>query len=107
MGDEMFYVHEKLSNAVSTLATGSGRIKERLLDAFIGMHTLYGKQYDGDIGSGLTELFDRLTAVRATADEGDVAATINAMSENEAVELAYLIVRIDSQVDTYLREKDL
>lgn len=51
-----------------------------------------------DLPDGLRQRFERvqerLTAVKATADEGDVVASLNEMSEDEAAEIATEIVEL-------------
>lgn len=92
------HAREKFSAAVDALATHPGSIKERLISAYAGS-VLSVRDYPGGVPAGfaqrLNELHARMTAVPG---DGSIAATVNAMPDDEAVECAKEIVAITWQL---------
>jgi hypothetical protein len=88
------YAREQFSAAVRILAESRGRIKERLLDAY-RLQVIHAIPAQAGLSPAirrrLTDLERRMTG-SSPADNDKVAATIAAMSENEAVEIAREIV---------------
>jgi predicted nucleotidyltransferase len=77
---------EHFSNAVLTLATHRGGIKERLVLAGLELAKISEKEYDlmpGDLGEGFERFMDRLT------DGGPISETVKALTEGEAEALAH------------------
>ncbi|MFQ5938585.1 MAG: hypothetical protein ACE5KL_00750 [Alphaproteobacteria bacterium] len=102
--ERRIYVHEKLSNAVQKLATGTGRIEERLFDAAVAFITLPPRDFPNHLKGDFEKLRRRLTSVKALgADkaqraESDLIATLSQMSDDDAVGLAGAIVRLEGQM---------
>jgi hypothetical protein len=93
------YCLQKAKQAVSTLATGRGRINERLNNAFYDIgHLLLDKLPEGDPQNTYRKFNEHITAVEARGSEGNVQATLNAISEDEARSIAQLIVDLEYQL---------
>ena len=97
--DGFSYAHEKVSKAVYLLAVGSGRIQARLLDAAIAFVAVNLDDFPTNLKPEFAYVRDRLTRVAATADEGDIAATLAVMSDDEAVDLAEKLVSLDFELE--------
>jgi hypothetical protein len=101
-----FKVDQELGRAIDYLATGHERIRERL--AYIAGSTLGGLSPE-DFPEPLRELassiFDRLDTTEPTGNEGSYAASIHAMSEDEASQLASDIVSLHYRVGQYWSER--
>jgi hypothetical protein len=97
------YAVEKLWEAVDVLATDKHRIKARLERAAVGVAQASGaKDWPPALKAEHRALLDRLTAVQPTANEGAVAATVEQMSEDDAVEIAGAIIALAHKVtDAY------
>ncbi len=96
--ERRIYVHEQLSDAVQKLATGPGRIEERLLDAAVAFITLSSRDFPNHLKGDFEEHRRRLTSVKAQGAESDLIATLSQMTEDEAVGLAGAIVRLEGQM---------
>ena len=93
------YAYEKFSAAVHTLATGPGRINERLLYAYLAMVALSPEDFPaGDLRTDYQRLYAALTPKEAKRDEGKVKATLDEMGEDDAVELAELICDMEYRI---------
>jgi hypothetical protein len=89
------YAYEKFWVGVQTLATGSGRIKERLESAYV--HSLIRvnpEDLPGDLGIRFNSIQDEITKLPAVRDEGTAAATLKEMSEERACQIAKELVEI-------------
>jgi len=100
------YAVEKLREAVGVLATDKLRIKTRLQRAAVRVAQASGaKDWPPELKADHQALLDRLTAVQPTANEGAVAATVEQMSEDDAVEIAGAIVALAHRVTDACRAK--
>jgi hypothetical protein len=91
------YMWEVLYRGTRSLASGTGRIQERLEDTFIYMAgRLTGPNMDlpADLEVRAQEIIRRGTCMPAKGDEGTIAATCRSMSDQEAVSLAEEIVSL-------------
>ncbi len=61
---------------------------------------------EGEAKDTFAEFYRRITAVRATGNEGDVKATLATISEDEAVELAKLVVGLEYKISVALGRED-
>lgn len=91
------YAREKLGVAVDGLASGSGAIQDRLLNAFMSFHTLQPRDFaKAQEGAAFKSIMDRLTAVTdGDPDNGHVKNTLAQMSDEAASRLASDIVELD------------
>ena len=93
------YCIEKFQRAVDALADSIDPWQERLLSAFLCMHVLQMKgNVPPDLEPRVAALFKRLTRVEAKADEGNVQATINVMSDREGAEIIHEICSINDHL---------
>ena len=84
---EQSYPREKMTTAVSILATHPGKIKERLFDAYIEFHTI-GEDMPQPFQCDFQWIVQELNKPCGENGEGTVKATLNAMTEAHAVEIA-------------------
>lgn len=96
------YAYEKLSVAVTDMATSTDSLQKRLANAYIfGFHTI-GLDVNADLPPNLRSLYreieKNLTKVPAHGDEGSVVATTNAMSDDEAKKLIEQIAYLCDEV---------
>lgn len=101
------YEWEKLSQALDILATGRGGIRQRLIAAAMQAHILgEPDRFPADVRPLLTRFWAEMTAVPSET-EGSIAASVNAMSEEQAVKLAgqlrsiYFRVHAESGADEW------
>jgi hypothetical protein len=89
------YSIEKLGDTVGTLATGKGRIKERLADSFAHSFALVDPYaFPDELKTMILEVKKDLTSISPVGDEGHVRATLNRMDEDRAVQIANIILGI-------------
>lgn len=92
---DKLYAREKLGDTVDTLATGKGRIKERLEAAYVwSLIHVDPNALPDEARTMLLEVREELTRVPAVGDEGSVRATLSKMDEDRAVELVKIILDI-------------
>lgn len=101
------YAWEKSYLSVRGMATGVASLQARVGDAFTSSLCLLNREnVTPDIFRRVGEVKRRLTCISAKAGEGDVAATLAKMSNEEAISIAEEIVDIfDSIAKTYGRQK--
>ena len=76
--------------AVTSLATGTARIQERLCNAIIGaLGHLRMDEVPADLRPLLGKIHERTDRVEQKEDEGRLRATLSQMSDREAVQLAH------------------
>jgi hypothetical protein len=93
------YANEKLYTAALILATGQGGIHERLESAFAEqLIRLLPEDIPKDIREDFDEVNSALTRVKAKGTEGDIAASIKELSEEEAARLAEKIFNMFAEV---------
>jgi hypothetical protein len=83
------YAYEKFLVAIDALATGRGRIQERLQDALV---YLLIRDLSKDLPESMRERFVEIeteaTSVNPTGDEGSIAASIRTLSEERCAAIA-------------------
>lgn len=96
------YTWEKFHVAVSSLASGTGSIQERLFNAYTGSLMLLEVHEPNDLPADMRDDFEeitrKLTAVEPVGDEGSVWASTNAMTDMEASEIADRIVSLYDRI---------
>ena len=92
---KIMYAVEKYGNAVDTLATGRGAIKDRLVSAVYAISVLRPENFPPDL------LGDHEWIIRETTrwpaelpGEGAIQATVRHMAEERAAEVAERILRV-------------
>ncbi len=105
--EDVNYTYEKLMVAVSTL-TGPGDIRARLLDAFISaLHVLGSNDFPEELRDDWLEIMQALTWLPAERDEGTAQRTVEAMSDDEAREVASQVFSLFLQVaERYCRAEE-
>jgi hypothetical protein len=89
------YTQEKLMQAVASLATGAGRVQERLMSAAIVLIRLRPDDFpEGELRRTFIGVRDDLTFEQATGDEGDIAATLSRTSDEDARAIAHRILNL-------------
>ena len=91
------YIFEKLMLTVNILATGKGRINDRLKSAVMSQFERLSPGHN-DIPNKYTvkhnQIMKQLTCVKPIGDEGSLTATIDSLSEDESQEIAEKIVSL-------------
>jgi hypothetical protein len=93
MPNSAFYVLEKLIQAVDTLATGSGRVQERIASA--ALHFLPARPEDlpyEDLRRTFIGIRDDIAFEPAKGNEGRIAATMKITSDEDARAIARRIL---------------
>jgi hypothetical protein len=105
MSGDLGYAHERFSVGVLILATHAGRIQERLIEAWTSQITYGATLMDGtgpkfpdDLSAEVAALGTRMTS------EGSVQATVDAMTADDASEIARQIVHLDYAIAEALEE---
>ncbi|MCA6110467.1 hypothetical protein [Bradyrhizobium cenepequi] len=91
---DLNYVLEKFSTAIYSLA-GNGPMQERLHSAYLSFHPVRISDFDDDpeMQADYREIMDRLTArAEGHPGEGKVPSTLRQMSDDEANQIADLII---------------
>jgi hypothetical protein len=89
MRDSDLYALEKLSAAVDTLATGAGRVQERLMEASIYLHRVRPDEIsDDELRRVFAGVMDDLTFEPARGDEGSIIATLSRTPDADASAIA-------------------
>jgi hypothetical protein len=89
------YAHEKLMQAVDALATGAGRVQERLHNAAIVLVRLQPNDFpEGELRRTFIGVLDDLTFEQATGDEGHIAATLRLTNDEDARAIAGRILHL-------------
>ena len=93
--DHLGYAWEKFQSAIFALA-GDGRTQSRILSASRSFHVLQLKDFANypELHDQYREITDRLTVVRTDPDKGYVPSTLESMSDDEAGEVATLIIEM-------------
>jgi hypothetical protein len=87
------YILEKLAVAVDCLAAGFGTIQERLTNAGTSALTrLEAEDFSEDTRTDFEEIFSTLTSIEHFGDEGQIAASAGALTDERARDTASKIV---------------
>ena len=82
------YTYAKLSDSVGILVTHQGSLRERIVFAFAPFITITPQSFPDELGKKYDDLVQRANAVQAEGDEGNIAATVREMSDDEVASLA-------------------
>lgn len=106
MPADLNYAHEKYAAAVRILALGTGDLRRRLLDAYLGSaHRAHppvggiGPPASDEAVERINALHERMTSHEAVDDEGTITATVNAMSADEVHDAATELIDIAAVLD--------
>jgi hypothetical protein len=94
------YTTEKFYQAVHSLV-GEGTLSDRLFAAGLTLIRLTGHKGlpSGNLGARIQNVLQQLRATPAVGEEGDLRASVNAMTEAERGRLAEEILGIYTEVD--------
>ena len=92
------YLYQKLSEAVRTLATGLGLLRERMVYALASFATITLSDFPEELRREYNILIERAGLLEAKGDEGRFAATLNQMSDEDVIRLAKTILSLEIQV---------
>lgn len=105
MVGDLNYAHEKYASSVRTLALLDSNLRARLIAAYTGGASLVGYPKDGlgppldeDLAERISNLHARLTE-RSDDDQGAIAATINAMTDDDIHSAAEELLEIAGELD--------
>ena len=89
------YPYEKFSGAVTTMATSPKTIQERVGDAYLfNLSQLRAEDLPEEIQYKFKDMAEKLTSIDPVGDKGSVYATIERMSEDEAIDIANAIIHM-------------
>jgi hypothetical protein len=92
------YGREKLRDAARIISSGKGPIRECLLAAWMqSLHVLVPDNFPEPDRQLFAEIRFRVTDRSATGEEGDVPATIRAMTEEEAGKVASEVLELHAR----------
>jgi hypothetical protein len=94
------YAKEKLTDAVYSLATGADRVQERLSHAAADvLIRLRPDDFpEGELRRKFIGIWDDLTFDQPTANEGNIAATLNRTDDEDARAIARRILSLYSAI---------
>jgi hypothetical protein len=89
------YAWEKFQIATFCLA-GEDRMQSRIYAAYSAFHPVQLKDFENypELHDKYREIMDRLTVVRTDREKGYVPATLESMADDEAREVATLIIEL-------------
>lgn len=87
------YGWEQFHKVIYTLASNPSGIKKRLITAYVyHLSNIRKKELPEDIQDDFRKIHEELTKVKPSGHEGSVAASVNAMDDSKASEIAEKIV---------------
>jgi len=90
--------YEKLQMGAEILATGGGRINERLATAFkVALYDVPAEALPAEARKRWDRVWKRVTAIEDPIN-GPFAASVGKMKEDEAAQIAQEIVAVDAMV---------
>ena len=100
------YAHEKLLDAIYSLATGAGRIQERLGHAAQSLIRLKPDDFpDKDLQWRFKGIVDDLTFEQPRENEGGIVASLRATDDEDASAIARRIVALYHAVNRLISER--
>lgn len=96
--DHFSYAFEKFGRAVHELAASAAPIKERLANATYHLGVLREEDVPEEMREEFKHLRGRITSGTPQDREGTLAATINQITEQEAVDIAGAIVSFNDRL---------
>ena len=100
------YFHEKFSAAVQSMAASPESIQDRIADAYISqLHVLQPDELPDEIRMDFKIMVQQLTGAEPLGNEGSVKASVNQMSEDDAVSVAQKIVHMYDAIEARYHEE--
>ena len=101
---DLGYTHSKLREAVRILARRPGQIRERLAYALAAVITISRDSFPDHLLGDFDDLMR--TATAAEPSEGNIAAILAELADDEAMGLVDVILRLEDEVAAELRKLD-
>ena len=100
------YAHEKLHDALYSLATGAGRVQERLGDAAYSLIRLKPDDFpDEGLRRSFNGIVDDLTFEQPRENEGGIVASLRVTDDEDARAIARRIVALYHAVNRLISER--
>jgi hypothetical protein len=102
---EALYALEKLADAVAALATGSGRVRDRLFEASTYLIRVRPEDIpDEDLRRTFIGVMDDdLSYAQPQGDEGRILATLRLANDDDARAIARRILDLHREFDRFLK----
>ena len=100
------YTYSKLSDSVGILVTHQGTLRERIIFAFAPFITISRQDFPDELGQKFDDLMQRATRYSAEATEGDIAATVREMSDDDVASLVREIHELEYLMRDVVRDLD-
>jgi hypothetical protein len=102
---EALYALEKLADAVAALATGSGRVRDRLFEASTYLIRVRPEDIpDEDLRRTFIGVMDDdLSYAQPQGDEGRILATLRLTNDDDARAIARRILDLHREFDRFLK----
>jgi len=97
------YAYEKFSEAIGIMATSELPLRQRLLEARTCFVAVDADDMPAEARADFVALDTRMSSVKASRGEGDWAATLAAVSDDEVRRLARLLVDIFWRLEDAVR----
>jgi hypothetical protein len=97
-----YHTLNKLSEAVDALATGSGRIQERVLEAALILFQIGADKMPEDLRRDLVRIIDDLIREDPNGTEGRSTATLGTIDDEHARVIARRILGLECKLDRAL-----
>jgi len=94
------YTYAKLSDSIRILVTHPGILRERIIHALGPFITISPQSFPDELVQKFEDLIKRANAVKAEGDEGNIAATVREMSDDDVASLAREI----HELEYYMRD---
>lgn len=95
----MQYALGKFKAGIDGMATSARSLQERLQGAAMSWPAVFASHFAaGEIREHYETIHRRLTCAKAVGDEGTIAATTSKMTDDEAAEIAHLIVEFRDEL---------
>jgi len=92
------YAYEKFNLVLKEMASSPQSIKDRIYNAYFHFHALKSDDLPQSSRQKYNKLMTKLTSVPAEENEGGVRASLNAMPDNQAEDLARIIVDLHDEI---------
>ena len=102
---EALYALEKIADAVAALATGSGRVRDRLFEASTYLIRVRPEDIpDEDLRRTFIGVMDDdLSYAQLQGDEGRILATLRLTNDDDARAIARRILDLHRELDRFLK----
>ncbi len=101
------YAVAKLGDAIYELARGPGDVRSRLLTAYMCFHPVSQQDFPEHLTADFAWIMNELTKFESPYEwKGDVDHTLTKIRRKTGVRIAERIIRLESELSSYLTEQD-